>query len=142
MSLIHISAQWTANEYSITYNLDNGTNHEDNPTNYTIEDETITLKAATKIGYDFAGWYDAATEGNKVTEIAKGSTGDKTLYARWSANEYTVTFDAQGGKVEPASQQVTYDAAYGTPVSYTHLDVYKRQGLHKQTVALKLMLKR
>jgi uncharacterized repeat protein (TIGR02543 family) len=114
LAIIELTAQWQAMEYSITYDLDGGTNHEDNPTNYTIEDETITLKAATKIGYDFAGWYDAATEGNKVTEIAKGSTGDKTLYARWSANEYTVTFDAQGGEVEPASQQVTYDAAYGT----------------------------
>jgi uncharacterized repeat protein (TIGR02543 family) len=111
---LQLTAQWTANEYSITYNLDNGTNHEDNPTNYTIETETITLKAATKTGYTFDGWYDAAMEGNKVETIAKGTTGEKTLYARWSANEYTVTFDAQGGEVDPASRPVTYDAAYGT----------------------------
>jgi uncharacterized repeat protein (TIGR02543 family) len=120
---LKVTAQWEVVEYTIAYELDGGTNHEDNPTNYTIEDEAITLKAATKIGYDFAGWFDAATEGNKVTEIAKGSTGDKTLYARWSANEYTVTFDAQDGEVEPASKSVTYDANYGglpTPTKTGH----------------------
>jgi uncharacterized repeat protein (TIGR02543 family) len=109
-----ITAQWTADEYSITYHLDGGTNDEANPAKYTIEDEAITLKAATKTGYTFQGWYDADTGGNQVTQIAAGSTGGKTLYARWSANGYTVTFDAQGGEVEPASQQVTYDATYGT----------------------------
>jgi uncharacterized repeat protein (TIGR02543 family) len=110
---LQLTAQWTANEYSITYNLDNGTNHEDNPTNYTIETETITLKAATKTGYTFDGWYDAAMEGNKVETIAKGTTGEKTLYARWSANGYTVTFDACGGTPTPESMQVTYDGTYG-----------------------------
>jgi uncharacterized repeat protein (TIGR02543 family) len=110
-----ITAQWTADEYSITYNLDGGTNHESKPEPSTpLKTETITLKAATKTGYTFQGWYDADTGGNQVTQIAAGSTGGKTLYARWSANGYTVTFDAQGGEVEPASQQVTYDATYGT----------------------------
>jgi uncharacterized repeat protein (TIGR02543 family) len=109
-----ITAQWTADEYSITYHLDGGTNDEANPAKYTIEDEAITLKAATKTGYTFQGWYDADTGGNQVTQIAAGSTGGKTLYARWSANGYTVTFDAQGGEVDPASRPVAYDAAYGT----------------------------
>ncbi len=39
-----ITAQWTADEYSIIYNLDNGTNHAENPAKYTIETETITLQ--------------------------------------------------------------------------------------------------
>ena len=38
-----------------------------------------------------------------------------TLYAQWTANTYTVTFDANGGETPvPASKVVTYDAAYGT----------------------------
>ncbi len=95
-----ITAQWTVVEYDITYNLVGGINDEANPAKYTIETDTITLNDATKTGYTFQGWYDADTGGNQVTQIAAGSTGGKTLYARWSANEYTVTFDAQdGGKL-------------------------------------------
>jgi uncharacterized repeat protein (TIGR02543 family) len=90
-------ARWTANTYTITYNLDGGTNGGDNPTNYTIETETITLKPATKTGYKFDGWYDSATGGNKVTEIVTGSTGHKTLYARWTIDSYTITYDLGGG---------------------------------------------
>jgi uncharacterized repeat protein (TIGR02543 family) len=111
---ITITAQWTANEYSITYHLDGGTNDEANPAKYTIETDTITLKEATKTGYTFDGWYDAAEGGNRVETITKGSTGDITLYAYWTAKQYTVTFDAREGTVEPSSYEVTYDAAYGT----------------------------
>ena len=109
-----ITAQWKTVDYDISYNLAGGTNHASNPAKYTIETDTITLNDATKTGYAFDGWYDAETGGTKVETIAKGTTGTKTLYARWTANEYTVNFDARGGSVTPASQQVTYDAAYGT----------------------------
>jgi hypothetical protein len=78
-----------------------------------------------------------------VTQIAAGSTGGKTLYARWSANGYTVTFDAQGGEVEPASQQVTYDATYGTlPDSRQRPAIPSKAGLRKRLVELKLPLRR
>ncbi len=69
--------------YSITYNLDGGKNAIGNPTNYTIETETVTLKEATKDGFVFLGWYTDSEFENKITEIAKGSTGEKTLYAQW-----------------------------------------------------------
>ena len=86
----------------------------ENPATYTVESETITLRDATKTGYTFVGWYNAASGGDKVTEIAHGSTGDIVLYARWTANQYTVTFDSNGGD-SPSfeSKLVTYDVAYG-----------------------------
>lgn len=123
MGPIAVEAEFAAIEYTITYHLDGGTNHEDNPATYTIESDTITFENATKTGYTFGGWYDAATGGNKVTQIDSGSTGNVDLYAYWTANEYTVTFDAQGGTVEPASKSVTYDVAYGalpTPTKTGH----------------------
>ena len=70
-------------EYTITYHLAGGTNHAANPETYTIETATITLAPASKVGYTFVGWYDAEEGGNKITEIAQGSIGDITLYARW-----------------------------------------------------------
>ncbi|MBP5348791.1 MAG: leucine-rich repeat protein [Clostridia bacterium] len=71
-----VTAQWTINHYAITYNLDGGTNNENNPTTYTVEDE-ITLAAPSKTDYLFTGWSD-----NGV--IAVGSTGEKTFTANWT----------------------------------------------------------
>lgn len=77
-------AQWTLETYPITYVLNGGTNDLSNPSSYTIETSDITLAAATKTGYTFDGWWDSASGGNQVTSIPKGSTGNKTLYAKYT----------------------------------------------------------
>jgi uncharacterized repeat protein (TIGR02543 family) len=81
-------AKWTIIEYTITYNLNDGTIDADaNPTTYTVEDAAITLATPTREGYTFVGWFDTADlSGSKVTDIAAGSTGDKTFYAKWRKN--------------------------------------------------------
>lgn len=106
---VTLYAKWEATKYTITYeNTENATN--DNPASYTIETETITLKEPTKDGYTFEGWYTdkSFTEESKVTEIKKGSIGERTLYAKWTANNYTVRFDANGGTGSMAPQTFTY----------------------------------
>ena len=75
--------------YDIAYTLDGGTNDANNPANYTIETDPITLADATKVGYTFAGWYSEDVFTNQVTEITTGSTGDISLYAKYS-DEYTL----------------------------------------------------
>ena len=79
-------AKWLT-VYSITYNLDNGINSTDNPETYTIETDTITLAAPTRDNCTFAGWYSDVAYTSAVTEIAKGSTGNKTLYAKWTPHQ-------------------------------------------------------
>ena len=89
-------AKWTIINYDITYNLDGGTNHANNPTSYTVESGEITLQNPTKTGYTFEGWYTEAEFTNKVTKIAAGSTGDKTFYAKWTEKTYSLTFKHNG----------------------------------------------
>ena len=85
-------------EYVITYHLDGGSNHADNPAKYTVETETITLKDAERTGYTFMGWYDNADfSGEKVTQIGKGSSGNKAFWAKWEAVRYTITYHLNGG---------------------------------------------
>jgi len=62
--------------YAITYELNGGTNHPDNPKTYTIESAAITLKAPTRAGHFFTGWAEGGT-------IPSGSTGAKTFTATW-----------------------------------------------------------
>ena len=89
-------ARWKINEYRITYVLNGGANGE-NPTGYTVEDQSITLNAATRTGYKFTGWYESESGGEKVTAIDTLRAEDITLYARWEAETYTVSFVTNGG---------------------------------------------
>ncbi|WP_400204061.1 InlB B-repeat-containing protein [Candidatus Methanomassiliicoccus intestinalis] len=113
-------AQWTPLKYTITYNLDGGTNAAGNPATYTIETETITLKDPTKTGHTFKGWYKYADFSNKVESIAKGSTGNITLHAKWETDEYSISFNTNGGT--PALTQIKYtvnDNSITLPTSIT-----------------------
>ena len=52
------------------------------------------LPTPERTGYNFLGWYTAATGGTKVTSDTKVTAlSDHTLYAHWEANKYTITFD-------------------------------------------------
>ncbi len=81
-----LTAKWTAHVYTITYKLNGGTNHADNPATYTIDTDDITLKDPTAPADkpNFGGWFKDAEYKTQVTKIARGTTGDLTLYAYFS----------------------------------------------------------
>ena len=109
---ITVYAKWTPTVYTITYVLNDGENDETNPDTYTVETETIVLKDASKTGYTFIKWFDSAEYTNVVTEIVKGSHGNIVLYSNYKINQYTITFESNGGtSVEPITQN------YATAVS-------------------------
>lgn len=78
----------------ITYTLLGGVNDKDNPTTYTIESPTITLREPKFEGYTFNGW----TSGITVSTIPTGSMGDIALTANWSKNKYTLSFQITGNE--------------------------------------------
>ncbi len=105
------TAHWRAGEYTITYNLDGGT-ETTNPQRYTKEDEDIVLNEPTKAGYTFLGWTGTGIEGEeprKGVTIAQGSIGDREYTAHWVATDYTITYDLAGGT----------EATPANPTSYT-----------------------
>ena len=111
------TATWTPVEYAITYNLDGGS--AENPAKYTIESADITLNNPTKTGYTFLGWTGTdLTEATKKVTIANGSTGEKSFTATWQINQYTITFDSNGGSdVDPIKQD--YNTAVTAPAAPT-----------------------
>ena len=71
----------------------------------------FTLPApAEREGYTFAGWFTAQADGTQVQDDAT-LTADLMLYAQWTANSYTVTFEANGGEGSMNQQTFTYDVA-------------------------------
>ncbi len=122
---VKLYAQWKIQTYDIKYELNGGKNSSKNPASYTAKSKTIELSAPTKKGYTFSGWYSDKKYKNKVTKIAKGSSGDKTLYAKWTANKYTVKFDANGAKSGSTKQMASIK--YGKEVKLT-TNGFKRTG--------------
>lgn len=85
-------------DYTITYELNGGTNAHENPASYNIETPATMLAAPTKSGYDFAGWYTDGAFSTQITQIGNGSTGNMTLHAKWVARTdtpYTVQYYEQ-----------------------------------------------
>lgn len=92
-------AKWTPIQYSITYKDQgnttfSGTHESGYPTTHTYGTAT-SLKSASKNGYTFGGWYTtSACTGSAVTSLgATAYTANITLYAKWTPNTYTITYN-------------------------------------------------
>ena len=111
---ITLYAQWTAKTYTITFNSNGGSAPSPATKSVTYNSTYGTLPTVTRAGYTFAGWYTATSGGTKIESTTKVTiTSAQTLYARWTANSYTVSFNANGGSVSQSSKTVTYNSAYG-----------------------------
>jgi uncharacterized repeat protein (TIGR02543 family) len=79
-----------------------------------------TITKPTKTGYTFGGYYTGTNGSGTQYVDATGTivnnlyqtTGNKTLYAKWTANTYTVKYDCNGGSNAPSSQTATYDSTF------------------------------
>ncbi|MDW2975049.1 MAG: InlB B-repeat-containing protein [Alphaproteobacteria bacterium] len=116
---INLYAKWTGNTYTVSFDANGGTGGQtDNVTAmYGSRMPTISTTPPTRTGYTFNGWYDAQTGGTKYYTAAGASarnwnkTDNTTLYARWTANTYTVSFNANGGT---GGQTDDVTATYGS----------------------------
>lgn len=112
-----ITANYTANQYAITYKdkgdvAYSGNNEGSLPSIHTYGSATALIDG-TKTGYHFDGWFtDAACTENAGGSIgATAKTAAFTLYAKWTPNDYDVTLKANGGTSSDQVVSATYDAA-------------------------------
>ena len=106
-----LTAEWTANEYTVSFINEKGTNPEDLVVTY---DSSIALPSVASVdGYTFGGWYNGTT---KINDGKWTIASDVTLTAKWTTNEYTITLDPGVGSVSKTSVTVKYNEAYTLPV--------------------------
>jgi len=110
---------YSRSTYTVSFSSDGGT--AVSSTTGVRYGATISAPVApTKTGYTFAGWYKESGLTNVWTFASDTVTTATTLYAKWTANTYTVTFNAQtGSAASPASKSVTYASTYGTLATTT-----------------------
>ena len=97
-----LTAKWTANSYTITFDTDGGSAIDPITQGYGTTINAPT--APTKTGYTFMGWNPALP--------ATMPAENMTITAQWRINRYTITFDTDGGStVAPITQD------YGTPIT-------------------------
>lgn len=121
-----LHAKWTPKNYNITYkdkgNVDySGSNIGSLPGSYTYGTGIGSLTAGEKTGYTFNGWYStSACTGDPVISISSSTHGDQTLYAKWTANTYKITFDAttNGGTITNNGSTYEEDGARKVTATY------------------------
>ncbi len=132
---VTVSATFTqvqANTYTVTLHENEGSYVSDytEPTSYT-PGTALTLPTENNItreGYTFGGWFESSDfSGTAVTSIPTTATGDKTYYAKWTANTYTIKFHAGNGGTGSAMADLpmTYDTAKNlTANTYEHATLH------------------
>ena len=98
-----------AHNWVVTFNPDNGEPAFTQDVKY--EGKATEPAAPEKEGCEFTGWY--LDEAEEPFSFDSTITSDITLTAKWKLNTYTVTFDPNGGSVDPTSKTVTFSEPYG-----------------------------
>jgi len=118
---ITLTATWTPNNYTITFNVNcpatSGTcPATPSPKTVTYTGNVGTLTDITLIDYEFLGWFDASTGGTKYTSATTYSTaGNITLNAQWKIKTYTVNFTGENVSIQ--SQTIDYGKFATEPVT-------------------------
>lgn len=96
--------------YTISYNANGGSGAPGSQTKWISETLVLSSTKPTRTGYTFNGWN--TNSGGTGTNYSAGgnytANAAATLYAKWTANTYTVSYDANGGSGAPSSQTKTY----------------------------------
>lgn len=111
-NVLELVAKWDINQYTIKFVSDHGS-FEDQTIEYggTIKTDKLTIPKVE--GYTFDGWY--ADENRTIEfDFTKPITGDTKVYAKWTANDYYVSFVTEHGD-PPTSQNVKYNGTANDP---------------------------
>ena len=123
-----VKAEWRLTSYTITYNLDGGTNSALNPSHYNIKNDSVYLYPASKNGYLFDYW--STEEGLRITRINSGVAKDYTLYAHYKTINYAIKYELNGGTFVGSAPE-TYNIETETIIPDAYREGYTFLGWSK-----------
>lgn len=129
-------AQWERPKFTVSF--------DSNGSDEVFDDITViysglygSLPIPARNGYTFEGWHTSVNNGTLITEQTTVEiTDDQVLYAVWSPNVYTVSFDPGEGECNISDKTIEFDDCYGqlpvpTRIGYTFLGWYKTQSYNE-----------
>ncbi len=115
-SNVTVYAKWTINQYTITFDTNDGTSI--NPITQDYNTALTAPSNPTKEGHTFAGWFSDEALTNAYTFPATMPSSNITIYAKWTINQYTITFDTNDGtSINPITQD--FNTSLTAPVDPT-----------------------
>ena len=113
-------AKWELNKYSLNFDS-NGSGEAIPSKTINYNEEYGNLPVPVREGYTFTGWYTEKEGGQEVSNNTR-LTNDVTIYAHWKVNEYTLSFDSNGGELSgESSKTLSYGSAYSTLPSPSYI---------------------
>lgn len=103
---VTLVAQWQVNQYSLTVDPNGGSFNNTTANSSFTQDygSTKTMGDASRTGYTFSGWaHSGYGSYNTSTKVFTFGAGTGKLTASWTPTNYTITYDANGGSVSPAT---------------------------------------
>ena len=107
--------------YTMSYNANGGSGAPSSESKESGKNYTISSVRPTRSGYSFAGWamHDSATSASYQPGDTFTGNYNATFFAVWTANQYRISYDANGGSGAPSSQikynDVPLTLSYGKP---------------------------
>ena len=115
-NVLELVAKWEKSKYTVKVVSDHGS-FADQTIEYGKLIETDKLTIPEVEGYTFDGWYTDATR-TKEFDFSTPITSNTTVYAKWTAKDYEVSFITEHGKT-PTSQNVPYNKTATNPGELT-----------------------
>lgn len=114
---ITLYAQWTAISYTVSWDGNGGSVSPSSSSG--TAGSTVTAPTPTRSGYTFLYWRDSLSAFSYLYQLSAGQSwtisGNITFYAWWQINQYTVTYNANGGSVSPSSATVNAGSSVTLP---------------------------
>lgn len=116
-NVLNLVAKWDINQYTVQFVSDYGS-FADQTVEHGKPIDTDKLTIPEVEGYTFDGWYTTNDTHSTKFDFSTPITGDTTVYAKWTANDYEVRFITEHGKT-PTSQNVPYNKTATNPGELT-----------------------
>ena len=115
-NVLELVAKWDINQYTVKFVSEHGS-FADQTIEHGKPIDTDKLTIPTVEGYTFDGWYADDTR-TKEFDFSTPITSNTTVYAKWTAKDYEVSFITEHGKT-PTSQNVPYNKTATNPGELT-----------------------
>ena len=115
-NVLELVAKWEKSKYTVKFVSDHGS-FADQTIEHGKPIDTDNLTPPTVEGFTFDGWYTDDTR-TKEFDFSTPITSNTTVYAKWTAKDYEVSFITEHGNA-PASQNVKYNGTATNPGELT-----------------------